>query len=157
MYASAIKAALFSSIVLLSTGCSTVVTKESRDTTGQFDGSWSGEVFRASSPQTAQGWTYTCSDLSQKAPMTVSDGVVSITLEDQKFSTYINSDGRFKIKMDAGRTRASSSSEIPLSNPNVRLFITGNLAKSPASGALVIGLAEIGYHGCKSKMTYTKL
>ncbi|OED38157.1 hypothetical protein AB833_20990 [Chromatiales bacterium (ex Bugula neritina AB1)] len=143
-------------VVSIGAGCSTKITKELRDTTGKFDGSWTGEFYAASSPQTVQNWIFKCRDFSQKAPVTVADGIVTVNFQGKKFRAYINDQGVFRISVDAGRVSASSASDVTLTNPNVRVIISGNLSNTPATGQLLIGFAEVGFNGCTSKIEYTR-
>lgn len=136
--------------------CSSTPTRADRDTTGQFDGSWVAQVLTAKSPQLVHNWQLQCTDLSREMPLTISDGEVSLVLDNNTYTSYISAKGKFNILIDAGKTSASSSSDGGLSNPNVRVSIAGNLGKEPTKGVFTVGLAEVGFAGCKSAVDYRR-
>ncbi len=148
---------IISSLVAL-VGCSSVVTKADRDTTGKYDGRWKLDIKPASSPQKVHNWRFTCRDQSgsSRSRLVVKDGEATLTWRGRQNKTYINEKGVFKFEYQGGKLRVNTSSSISAYNPDVKIFVNGNMDEDKGKGSLVIGFAEVGYAGCTSKITYER-
>ena len=148
---------LIASIIALA-ACSSTVHKSDRDTSAKYDGRWNLQITPANTPQRVHNWNFTCHDYStvSRSRLVVKDGQATLVWRGWTRKTYVNTKGVFKFEYPGGRLRVSNSSGISAVNPNIKIFIRGNLDEKKGKGTLVVGFAEVGYAGCTSKVSFER-
>ena len=99
----------------------------------------------------------TCSDWSDEFEVLIANGKVSVLQGDQVASTYISSAGKFRLEIPTGYSvSASISSEAEMDNGRITLVLHGNLKHKTPQGQFVVGIAQFGNSGCRSKVKYRR-
>ncbi len=159
--------ALFTAIVMLFTlnGCASMVlspvTKENRDTSVKFNGSYTVTQHKAALKQTIEQWVFTCPNFQKEQRYTLAarDGEIKIFgIGSRPIYTYVDSDGKFRAEVPLGGTvKESAGSDASINRGKRNLIVRGriNTGKS-SSGLITVGVEQFGYSGCSARLTFEK-
>ena len=88
-------------------------------------------------------------------PMLIENGVVTMRINDEVFTGFISSSGRFRLEIPtAMKMSASVRSESKLNDASITLILQGDLSRSPPSGGFTLGVADLGNRGCTTSVLY---
>jgi len=151
---------IFSVLTILSACSSNIVRtvdESSRDLSGKYNGSWIGKAIITNSTQRYGDWVLRCKDPESKFVLNVEDGRVTLGHHENAPVTYIDNKGRFKFTIKTNKSmQASIGSEASLDNGNIKIVLDGKLGEQDPNGMYVLGVAQFGYNGCMSKVSYVK-
>ena len=131
-----------------------------KDSTGRFDGVWQINVSQGPSVQHAAEWRLDCSNMEHSFSVLVQNGTMRVWMngpDEEPATTYIASDGRFRLAAPTGPKSSSTSSSPMLSNPENTMILNGTLNPSSGKGWYVWGVKAFGNHGCSSRFTSENL
>lgn len=144
-------------------GCASPMTEqttmEERDYSGRYDGLWGVEIHRSPGVQYLQNWQMSCANLEDETNLLIKNGkIMSVGGQDtSQTNTYISLNGKFRYIQPSSQTlRESGGSDATLDNGAVKIIFNGKLNQGKGKGFLTIGVAQFGYDGCKSKVTFTR-
>lgn len=153
-------AAVISSVVLLQACATAVVSDENRDTTGLFDGTWKATVLKPAGLQYIGNWNVNCESSEYDIGMIVDQGQVFLGQpgDQNAISTNISTQGKFLFEIPLeDNASTSSSSDVTLANASRILFLRGNLGSKKPTGSHVVGVADLGWQGCYTKVVFEKM
>jgi len=133
------------------------VEEGSRDQSGKYNGNWIGKTTITNSSQRHGNWLLNCKEPNSEFFLEITDGKVTLANLDNSPETYIDSEGKFRFVIDTNRNmQASISSEASVDNGNIKVFLDGRLNDEHPTGQFVLGVAQFGYNGCLSKVSYAR-
>jgi len=118
------------------------VTESQKDTQGTYDGLWVADVLS------------TAGNSGRSYDIKVKDGKASMTRGGKEVSSYVNSDGQFRLEAPFGQVRSTGSSGFRINNNNITVIMTGSLSES--KGIMTIGYEEFDNRGCNSKVSFKR-
>lgn len=134
------------------------ISETNKDTTGAFDGQWTGVVKSTAGQQQGTGnWRLTCNDRAgdKFGPIVVNGGQATMPLLNKQNTTFVNSKGQFRFEVPTETSVSESDrSDTSLNNGAVTLILNGSLTEQ--TGHFIIGIAEFANSGCTSKVVYEK-
>lgn len=133
------------------------ISEANKDTSGAFDGRWTGTIKSTPAKQQGPGnWTMTCTDRTgDKFAINVSGGEANMGLANRQNKTFVNSKGQFRFEVPTGsNVTASGTSDSSLNDGSVTLILTGSL--EDMAGNFIIGIADLSNAGCTSKVIYER-
>ena len=132
-----------------------MVPAEFRDTVGRYDGQWVARLTDTRATQNIQGWEIKCKPMNLAIPMIIENGVVTTRINDEVFTGFISSSGRFRLEIPTDlQMSASVRSESKLNNASITLILQGDLSRKPPSGGFTLGVADLGNRGCTTSVQY---
>ncbi len=150
--------------LLLLSGCISInphgiVEQAERDTTGRFDGFWRVEIGGTDKYQRWSSWQMTCEDIEASVEMVVDDGEVHVGVAAARdLSTYVDNEGHFALAMPTDlEAEEASSSFMSIVNQRVTYYLRGNLSPDRLRGEFIIGVADFGEMGCKTRVRYHRV
>ena len=152
--------ALFSSFLLLQACASAVVSDANRDTIGLYDGIWKATVLKPAALQYIGNWNVTCDAAEFDFRMRIDSGKVYIGTPgtNSTTSTNISKKGNFLFDIplqEQATTSAQSSST--LADARRKIIFRGNLAKKKPTGSYTVGIADLGWQGCFTRVVFSQL
>jgi len=149
--------ALFTTVLLLQACAAAVVSDANKDTTGNYDGKWNATILKPAALQYVGNWTVPCEQSEFSIEMSVASGEVFINKfgSQETTSTYINSNGNFvfEIPME-NEVSESAASSTSLADGRTKIFFRGNLGEKTPSGSFEVGIADLGWRGCYTKVVF---
>ena len=144
---------------LLAAGCSKevrrIVSEDFKDQSGIYDGDWLAFMAQTPSPRIIQNWKVKCRSFEQSIPITIGEGQVTTRINDIDHSTYISSNGRFRLEIPTGLKMSNPiSSSATLLDGRVTLILQGDLGRERPSGSFTFGIADFANVGCTTRVNY---
>ncbi len=142
---------------LLATAVIRPVAESDKDTSGTYDGRWTGLVTRTAKKQVGPGnWTFNCNDRSgDKYMIDINNGTVTTNYNNLRHSTFINTGGKFRFEIPTERAaKAAGTSDKSINNGDITVILVGALDE-PKAGSVTFSIAELNA-GCSSTIAYTQ-
>ena len=149
-------------VAVLLSACAGAVSRptseQDRDTSGRFDGPWLVTVAKGAGVQYVQNWSVECGDMTNEFDILIQDGTINIKSEAGSTRAYVSTEGNFKLSLPlSGEASSSSRSDVTLANGDRRLILSGRLGGDKPVGIITYGIAELGWGGCTSKTSFSRI
>ena len=149
-------------VATLVSACAGAVSRQTseqdRDTSGRFDGPWLVTVAKGAGVQYVHNWSVECDDMTNEFEIFIEDGTINLKSDAASTRAFVSTEGNFKLSLPlTGEASSSSRSDVTLANGDRKLILSGRLGGDKPVGIITYGIAELGWGGCTSKTSFSRI
>ncbi len=146
-------------VLLMLVGCNAqVIREQDKDSSGRYDGHWTGKVHGTEYYQHSAAYNFYCNPVNLDMSLDIINGIVKAKLyiEDNVIhkKTFINAEGVFRI-IEISNNEMSGE-DIDMSPTYIQYTIEGRLNEKNINGEFIVGVIKAGGSGCKTDIRFLK-